>query len=94
MNLFAKPFLKTHQTKLFFLVIWLHVSLLDFLYVSYRGPVFLYKESVEPNTLLTHVSIALLTLACYFLVAKLLDRKNHIPSLGNVDPKVIDKTCE
>ena len=94
MKLFAKHFIKSHQTKLFFLVIWLHVSLLDFLYVSYRGPVFLYKESVQLNTLLTHVSIALLTLACYFLVTKLLDRRSLINSLGNVDPKVTDKTCE
>ena len=75
MNLFSKHFIRRHQTKLLFFVIWLHVSILDFLYVSYKGPVYLFKESLQLNTILTHIVIALLTLGFYFIVTKIFNSK-------------------
>jgi len=88
----SKRFISQHQTKLFFFVIWLHISILNFLYVSYRGPVFLVKESMQLNTLLTHVVIALLTLGFYFIVTKVLAHKQSCDSVGEI--KVLDKQCE
>lgn len=83
MNLLPKRFISRHQKKLLLFVIWLHVSILDFLYVSYRGPVFLYKETLQVNTLLTHALIALLTLVCSLLVIKLFAKKDRVIASGN-----------
>jgi hypothetical protein len=104
LNLLPKHFIKRHQGKLLLLVIWLHVSLLDFLYVSYRGPVFLYKESLQINTLLTHAFITLLTLACYFLAKTLSVKKTKTDAIAKSDGitevevkrknKVLEKPCE
>jgi hypothetical protein len=84
LNLFSKRFIDRHQTKLLVFVVWLHVSILDFLYVSYRGPVFLFKESLQVNTLLTHGFIALLTLAFSLLVARFFARKNGEQSQSSI----------
>jgi len=54
-----------------FLVIWLHVTLLDLSYVNHNGAVFLWDESLRPTTLLVHFSIATVTLMFYLLVIKL-----------------------
>lgn len=83
MNLLPKRFISRHQKKLLLFVIWLHVSILDFLYVSYRGPVFLYKETLQVNTLLTHAFIALLTLAFALLVIKFFAKKDNIITSDN-----------
>jgi len=91
----SKRFISQHQTKLFFFVIWLHISILNFLYVSYRGPVFLVKESMQLNTLLTHVVIAILTLGFYYFVTKVLAHKHNKQSCDSVgEIKVLDKQCE
>jgi len=87
LNLLPKRFINRHQTKLLLFVIWLHVSLLDFLYVSYRGPVFLFKESLQVNTLLTHAFIALLTLFFSLFVMKLLANKPDKVNEGSTDIK-------
>ncbi|MCJ8321114.1 MAG: hypothetical protein MJK12_15855 [Colwellia sp.] len=54
-----------------FLVIWLHVTLLDLSYVNHNGAVFLWEESSRPITLLVHLLIASVTLMFYLLVIKL-----------------------
>ena len=54
-----------------FLVIWLHVTLLDLSYVNHKGAVFLWEESFRPITLFTHLLIAATTLIFYLLVTKL-----------------------
>ena len=63
-----------HSSKkslILFLVIWLHVTLLDLSYVNHNGAVFLWEESARPITLLVHFLIAFSTLILYLLMIKL-----------------------
>ncbi len=41
-----------------FLVIFMHVTLLDLFFVNYNGPVFLWQESLHWLTIATHILIA------------------------------------
>lgn len=77
MNLFSKAFLTRHRLKLLFFVIWLHISALDLFYVTYRGPVFLWQENAQLNTLTVHFLIALSTMIFYWLVSKIIDHNDH-----------------
>jgi len=70
LKLFSKQFLARHQLKLFFVIIWLHVSMLDLFYITYRGPVFLWQENAQLITLAVHFSIAALTTCCYWFMKK------------------------
>tara|TARA_R110001583_G_scaffold47292_12_gene148215 strand:- start:2107 stop:2415 length:309 start_codon:yes stop_codon:yes gene_type:complete len=70
LNLFSKAFLAQHRLKLLFLIIWLHITALDLFYISYRGPVFLWKENAQFLTLLVHLVIALATVGLYWLLSK------------------------
>ncbi|MGL1958614.1 MAG: hypothetical protein OCD00_15005 [Colwellia sp.] len=71
MNLFSSQFIIRHQRKMFFVIIWLHISILDLFYVTYRGPVFLWQKNAELLTLVVHFGIALATLAFYLLLKKI-----------------------
>ena len=60
-----------------FLVIWLHVTLLDLFYINNSGVVFLWQESLRPITLFTHLLVAFSVLAFYFMVTKLRNNYQH-----------------
>ena len=77
LNLFSKAFLAQHRLKLIFLVIWLHISALDLFFITYRGPVFLWQENAQLITLAVHFSIALVTVAFYWLVSQNLDNNTN-----------------
>ena len=71
MNLFSSQFIVRHQQKMFFFIIWAHVSILDLFYVTYRGPVFLWQKNGELLTLAVHFGIALAVLVFYVFLSKL-----------------------
>ena len=56
---------------LLMLVIWAHISILDLMYIGGKGLVVLWQENSRSQTLMTHLSIALLTMAFYLLIQKL-----------------------
>jgi len=74
LNFFPSKFIARHQGKLLFVVVWLHVSILDLFYVTYSGPVFFWRESFQLPTLAIHLTVALLTVGIYFLLINLLQR--------------------
>lgn len=74
MQLLPRAFIARHQAKLLFMVVWLHVSILDFFYVTYSGPTFFWQESVQLTTLAIHLSVALLTLGFYFILMTIFQR--------------------
>jgi len=80
LNLFSKTFLERNQLKLLFVVIWLHISLLDLVFFTYRGSVFLWQENIQPITLFVHFSIALATTTVYWLINKFIICKLHTTS--------------
>ncbi|MCW8834504.1 MAG: hypothetical protein OQK03_14405 [Colwellia sp.] len=71
MNLFSASFLARHRLKLIFMLVWLHVSLLDLFYLTYNGPVFLWHENGQLLTIIVHFSIATLTVGFYWLMHKI-----------------------
>jgi hypothetical protein len=62
--------LKNKATQLF-LVLWLHISLLNLFFVNLRGFVFLWQENSELNTLATHFITALAGTLFYIIVTKI-----------------------
>jgi len=64
-----KVWLKNKNTQLF-LVLWLHISLLNLFFVNRNGFVFLWQENGELNTLLTHLFSALSATLFYFAISK------------------------
>jgi len=80
LHLFSTTFLARHQFKLLFVVIWLHVSVLDLFYITYNGPVFLWQDNSQLLTLAVHFLIALVTTVLCKIIAK--GRVNKSPELG------------
>jgi len=70
LHLFTTTFLTQYRFKLFFIIIWLHVSILDLFFITYKGPVFLWQENSEFITLAVHFLIALTTTGLYKLLFK------------------------
>jgi hypothetical protein len=72
------------KSKILFLVIWLHITLLDLFYINHNGFVFLWQENREFKTLFTHLLIATLTVIFYLLVNKwyLCGKKLYLPTDG------------
>jgi len=62
---------KNNKTVHLFLVLWVHISLLNLFFVNHRGAVFLWQENSELNTLITHFVIALSAVFFYMMVSKL-----------------------
>ena len=60
-------FLKTKPV-LLFLILWLHISLLDLFFVKYSGPVFYWAENLRGETILVHISLALVSVLFYLLI--------------------------
>jgi hypothetical protein len=71
LHLFSTAILARHQYKLLFVIIWLHVSVLDLFYITYQGPVFLWQENAQLLTLVVHFSIAMITVGCYWLINRI-----------------------
>jgi len=80
LHLFSTTFLARHQFKLLFVVIWLHVSVLDLFYITYNGPVFLWQDNSQLLTLAVHFLIALATTVLCKIIAK--GRVNKSQELG------------
>jgi len=60
-------FLKSKPV-LLFLVLWLHISLLDLFFVRPSGPVFYWDENLRGETILVHISLALASVLFYLLI--------------------------
>jgi hypothetical protein len=58
------------KSVLLFLVILLHVTLLDLFFVLSSGPVFLWDKNSEWQTIATHLLIAVATLLFYQAISK------------------------
>jgi len=61
----------TMKNKVFllFLVLWLHVSLFDLFIVGNSGPVFYWDESLRSDTILVHLSMALVSTLFYLFLS-------------------------
>tara|TARA_R110000744_G_scaffold7953_11_gene27092 strand:- start:280 stop:621 length:342 start_codon:yes stop_codon:yes gene_type:complete len=72
-NVISKILTALYQYKmtLLFLVLWAHVSLLNLFYVNYSGPVFLWQENSQLQTIQVHFLIALITTLFFLAVTKL-----------------------
>jgi len=55
---------------LLFIILWLHISLLDLFFMTYSGPVFLWTENLRLETVFVHSLIALCGVALYILLTK------------------------
>jgi len=64
---FQKMKIRRFTRTLFFLIILLHITLLDFMFVNHTGLVFLPEESSRTTTLIVHFMIATLTLLTFVL---------------------------
>jgi hypothetical protein len=62
------------KSAVLFLVIWLHITLLDLFYVNQNGIVFLWQENSELKPVLVHLLIATLTVLFYLGLSLLLKR--------------------
>jgi hypothetical protein len=51
-------------------VIWLHISILDLFFITYNGPVFLWRDNSQLPTIIVHFSIALATTILFKIIAK------------------------
>ncbi len=71
MNVLAHQLIARHRGKLIFIVFWLHVSLLNTINVSSRGPLFLWHESGQLFTLVVNFAVALGAFSFYLIIIKL-----------------------
>lgn len=58
------------KTFYLFIVLLLHVSLLDLFFVTHGGPVFLFDKNSEIKTIVTHLLIVLASVGFYVLLTK------------------------
>jgi len=59
---------------LVFVIIWLHMTLLDLFYVTPNGPIFLFEENSQPLTLLVHFIVAVSSLFSFYVASKVRQR--------------------
>jgi hypothetical protein len=71
LNLLPLNFIKRHQAKLLFVVVLAHVTILDLVYVTYKGPLFFWQQSFQWFTVFIHLTVAFLTLIFYFMLIRL-----------------------
>lgn len=57
------------QSALLFFILWLHISALDLVFINYSGFVLLWDQNIHWLTLATHLFIALMTTAFFYLVS-------------------------
>jgi hypothetical protein len=55
---------------LLFIVLWLHISLLDLFFVTYSGPVFLWSENLRAESFIVHTLIAFGGVGLYVLLTR------------------------
>lgn len=58
------------KTFILFIVLLVHVTLLDFFFVTHQGPVFLFDKNSELKTIVTHLLIVLASVGFYVLLTK------------------------
>jgi len=63
-----------NKVLLLFLVLWLHISLFDLFYVSYSGPVFYWDENLRSETVIVHLSLAVISALFYFMLSVVSDK--------------------
>ena len=49
-----------------FVILWLHITLLNFAFIGYNGIVFLWQESLDWLTLITHIAAATIAVFCFY----------------------------
>ncbi|WP_448548207.1 hypothetical protein [Thalassotalea fusca] len=57
--------LHTNKPFILFVILWIHVSVLDLFFVTYQGPVFLFAENTTLTAIITHMLIAAIGTGCY-----------------------------
>ncbi|MBU2894876.1 hypothetical protein KO495_16350 [Colwellia sp. D2M02] len=67
----SQQLIERHQNKLLFIVIWLHVSLLNTINVSGYGPIFLWSENSQLFTVFINLIVASITLVFYLIIKKI-----------------------
>ncbi len=69
---------------LFFIILWLHITVLDLFYVTPHEIKFLWKESFEPLTIAVHLFVAMVATLSLLMISqfRLFKAKKRI-SLGN-----------
>ncbi len=62
-----------------FLLLWLHITVLDLFIVVRDGPRFFFSQSLQFETILTHMIIAAFSVVCFYLINQIiryLDKQN------------------
>ena len=57
-----------------FVILWLHITLLNFAYIGYNGIVFLWQENLDGLTLITHIVAAATAVLCFCCVEQLINK--------------------
>lgn len=57
-----------------FVILWLHITLLNFAFIGYNGIVFLWQESLDGLTLITHIVAAATAVLCFYCVEQLINK--------------------
>ena len=63
--------LKANKPLILFIVLWIHVSILDLFVVTYSGPVFLIAENTTVQALVTHLFIAVLGTGAFVFACRI-----------------------
>lgn len=84
--------IKSRKALYLFLIVWLHISILDLFFVNYSGPVFLWQENSEPLTLLVHFLIAAFT-TLSFLLAEKMHQQYDEGAFSIREPLLITASC-
>lgn len=59
------------KTLLLFVIVLIHNTILDFFYVTHKGPVFLWEKSSEFSTISVHILIATLVTVVFLIANKI-----------------------
>lgn len=83
--------LNTKKYGLIFIIILSHITLLDFFFITHNGPVFLIEESLQTDTIITHLLIAFSTTAIGFITHKI--TKNYQTKKFKIRDKTLILGC-
>lgn len=57
-----------NKTFYLFIVLLVHISILDFFFVTHNGPVFLFDKNLEIKTIITHLIITSISVGFYVVL--------------------------
>lgn len=78
--------LSKKQLAFVFLSLWFHVSLLDLMLVNFKGPVFLWKDNITLDAIVTHFLIAFISTLVVYALTRLSDKMKQ--SRVNVSERI------